>query len=229
MSCNVSLMIKKLLEDNESPMSLDEIYKRIDYDFEGSKDYTAIIRRSIYNVCLDRDIRNVNLPILFFSIDPKGTKGNKYALIDWLDIKEGCNVSQNVIDEYVEEYTVHNPIYTEQNIMKFLRSKVTLMNALIIANHKCEFDSSHVSFYRRSNGEKYMEGHHLIPLKFQNDFNVSLDIEENIVSLCSNCHNEIHYGQFNERLIEKLYHEKVEKLSNRNIFISLDKLKEYYT
>ena len=40
----------------------------------------------------------------------------------------------------------------------------------------------------------YMEPHHLIPMSLTDYFNVDLDREQNIFSLCSNCHNRIHYG-----------------------------------
>lgn len=51
----------------------------------------------------------------------------------------------------------------------------------------------------------YTEPHHLIPLVRQDQFDVSLNVKENIISLCSNCHNEIHYGKDSDRLIQELY------------------------
>lgn len=39
-----------------------------------------------------------------------------------------------------------------------------------------------------------MEPHHLIPLQYHEEFEWSLDVEANVVSLCSECHNQIHYG-----------------------------------
>lgn len=45
----------------------------------------------------------------------------------------------------------------------------------------------------------------LVPLAYSDKFNVSLDVEENLVSLCSNCHNNLHYGKDFESLLKKLY------------------------
>ena len=45
----------------------------------------------------------------------------------------------------------------------------------------------------------------LVPLAYSDKFNVSLDVEENLVSLCSNCHNNLHYGKAFESLLKKLY------------------------
>lgn len=50
-------------------------------------------------------------------------------------------------------------------------------------------------------------------MAFSEQFNVSLDVEENIVSLCSNSHNQIHYGADADKLIEKLYEERKDALA----------------
>ena len=57
---------------------------------------------------------------------------------------------------------------------------------------------------------------------------MSLDREENIVSLCSNCHNEIHYGRDAMVLIEKLYSDRKELLESIGITITLGELLEMY-
>lgn len=61
-------------------------------------------------------------------------------------------------------------------------------------------------------------------MAFSEQFNVSLDVEENIVSLCSNCHNQIHYGADADKLIEKLYEERKDALASVGIIITLEQL-----
>ena len=68
----------------------------------------------------------------------------------------------------------------------------------------------------------------MVPMKYSDDFSVSLDVPANIVSLCSNCHNEIHYGKNYEQLIERLYERRKDLLRKVGIDISLEKLKEMY-
>ena len=97
-----------------------------------------------------------------------------------------------------------------------------------IANFSCEIDKKHKTFKRKKDGVPYTEPHHLIPMAFQDEFDFSIDIEENIVSLCSNCHNEIHYGENARELITKLYYERKSLLEKKNIYISLIKLLSYY-
>ena len=74
----------------------------------------------------------------------------------------------------------------------------------------------------------YMEPHHLVPLAFSDSFDVSLDVEENVVSLCSTCHNCIHYGSDAAKLIEKLYKQRKDLLKQVGIEVTLDELLDMY-
>lgn len=90
---------------------------------------------------------------------------------------------------------------------RYSRDLSVSQRALCLAQHKCELDPSHPSFIRRHASVNYMEPHHLIPMSQSDNFEYSLDREQNIFSLCSNCHNQIHYGtkQDVRLLIEKLF------------------------
>ena len=81
------------------------------------------------------------------------------------------------------------------NRIIYPRDPSVAKRALGRANHLCEVNSTHVSFLRRNGHVLYMEPHHLIPISFTDYFGVNLDREQNIFSLCSNCHNQIHYGE----------------------------------
>lgn len=115
-----------------------------------------------------------------------------------------------------------------QNRYSYPRSRRISINALKHANYKCEFDQDHLTFTRRNSNLNYTEPHHLVPISYQNNFEVSLDVEENIVSLCCNCHKQIHLGQGFEVLIEKLYNNRKDLLNMVGIDISLDELIKLY-
>lgn len=68
----------------------------------------------------------------------------------------------------------------------------------------------------------------MIPMAFQDQFDVSLDVEENIVSLCSNCHNKIHYGSDADTLIKDLYSERKAVLEKAGIVISMSDMLAMY-
>ena len=108
------------------------------------------------------------------------------------------------------------------------RNPTVARRALILAEHKCEINANDPTFIRKSNGKPYTEPHHLVPMAFQDRFDAALDREENIVSLCSNCHNEIHYGLNAGNLIEILYSERKELLESIGIKITLSELMQMY-
>lgn len=110
----------------------------------------------------------------------------------------------------------------------YKRNKIVAERALSIAEFRCEIDNNHSTFKRKIDDLPYVEAHHLIPLSFQSDFEFSLDVEENIVSLCSNCHNEIHYGKNAKELIEFLYNKRKNLLKNKEIDVTLEQLYKYY-
>lgn len=94
------------------------------------------------------------------------------------------------------------------------RDPAVARRALRRAAHLCEADPSHASFLRRNSQSLYMEPHHLIPISFTGYFGVDLDREQNIFSLCSNCHNQIHYGRKEDvqALIAKLFSARAAEL-----------------
>lgn len=113
---------------------------------------------------------------------------------------------------------------------RYPRDPKVAANALKIGHYKCAIDINHSSFTRKRDGENYTEPHHLIPISYHDNFEYSLDVEENIISLCSTCHNCLHYGIDAERikLLEKLYDERNEVLKNVGLKITLEELKKYY-
>lgn len=145
----------------------------------------------------------------------------KESIIDTvIDIKKDYYYSDEIMDK---------PIKIEQKGKKvYKRNKNIAINALGIANFSCEIDKDHYTFLRKKDGIRYTEPHHLIPMAFQDKFDKTIDIEENIISLCSNCHNEIHYGINAKDLITKLYYERRDLLAKKKIIICLDELLSCY-
>lgn len=129
--------------------------------------------------------------------------------------------------EYEGQKAPEDPIVTAIGKIYPRKRKPSLI-ALKKAKYTCEIDANHESFIKR-NGLRYTEPHHLVPMSKQGEFkSSSLDVSENIVSLCSNCHNEIHYGKNADKLIEQLYNKRKSFLINAGINIDIEKLKKLY-
>lgn len=154
-------------------------------------------------------------------IDAVNTRLDDGLTNDVAEITFDSNPHRNISRERPEPVII-------QGVQAYPRSRVSAMIALQNSNHKCEIDSSHSTFERRVDSLPYMESHHLIPMAAQGDFEVSIDVPENIVSLCSSCHNEIHYGKNAVKLIEQLYNSRVHLLEQNGIFVSLPQLLKYY-
>lgn len=74
-------------------------------------------------------------------------------------------------------------------VQDYRRDPDVVAEALYRAEGFCEKCKEKAPFIKRSNGEPYLEVHHIIPLSLG-----GLDSLENVISLCPNCHREIHFG-----------------------------------
>lgn len=104
------------------------------------------------------------------------------------------------------------------------------------AEYVCELSGkvgeSHSTF-ESVHGTKYLEAHHLIPMKAQKDYvslGINLDRLENIVALCPNCHKAVHYGTREEkvRYLKPLYDSRIKALNDLGIEIDFDVLIDDY-
>lgn len=119
------------------------------------------------------------------------------------------------------------PLQSQGRIV-YIRRKEISINALKRAGHLCEVDNRHPGFIRKSDGTNYTEPHHLIPMCMQRFFENSLDVEANIVSLCSNCHNLLHYGKDKVEILKQLYDLRKKELKEAGIEISFNDLLDMY-
>lgn len=119
------------------------------------------------------------------------------------------------------------PELIDKETRKFKRDPLKAKRAIVYSNYKCNIDNFHKSFMTKRNFP-YMEAHHLIPLSAQDQFDVSLDVEANIVCLCPNCHKRLHYGKDIKGLLLKLYDYRVGFLKESGIDISFETLIKLY-
>lgn len=112
---------------------------------------------------------------------------------------------------------------------RYYRSPTVSKNALSKANFLCEVDPQHRVFVRKNSNINYTEPHHLVPLFASKNFpGVDLDREQNVVSLCSECHNWLHYGADVDQILKPLYDQRKELLEAIGIFITYEELREFY-
>ncbi len=149
-----------------------------------------------------------------------------------LDSDYISDVNKEVIHREYVEYIPRpekrpEPLQSKGRII-YIRRKEISINALKRAGYLCEVDNEHPGFIRKSDGTNYTEPHHLIPMYMQRFFENSLDVEANIVSLCSNCHNLLHYGKDKVEVLKSLYELSKKELEQAGIKISFKDLVAIY-
>lgn len=102
------------------------------------------------------------------------------------------------------------------------RNQIIISQAIDGASHLCECDSAHQTFIARSSGKAYMEGHHLIPMRYQAQFDCGIDVYANVVCLCPICHRLLHFGRDQERsyAAERLFDLRKDRLIRSGIDLS---------
>ncbi|MDZ5781885.1 HNH endonuclease [Marinococcus luteus] len=123
------------------------------------------------------------------------------------------------------------PKYKKVSKQKIWERNPRLASEVIQAmNFRCEGNPVHDFFISNRTKRNYVEAHHLIPMEYQDDFEYSLDVHANIVSLCPVCHKKVHHGTFEEiiELVGNLYAERKIQLQKSNINISFDELSSLY-
>lgn len=81
--------------------------------------------------------------------------------------------------------------------------------------YMCNVNPQHITFI--SKGNNYVEGHHIIPIYQQKNYDFELDALENIISLCPSCHREIHSADHKSKILQNLYAQTTKYMQANNI------------
>lgn len=216
-------------ESNNIQIHFFEVKKKTEYIYQGIVKLADLpyqdIQRDINN-----DFRNVWVfPLRKQNITSSTTKANMIVdeeLLEEIVVTPKSEYPKDFVYESKPREKTKPTIINQVEIQK--RNKRIALNALAYANYTCEIDNGHKTFKRKNIDLNYTEPHHLVPMEYSKEFVVSLDVEENIVSLCSNCHKLIHYGRSYNVLLRKLYDERKDLLKNVGIVITYERLEQMY-
>lgn len=187
-----------------------------DYNFPIKNVFEA---RSVDELILIRDFLKTNEE--FVSQD---TRGNRMYSVGFNHFFKFATKDSLFFQDNIEkmDVIVPKPQMVSTTTIGWNRNQIIVVQALEGADYRCEHNHEHHTFISQSTGREYMEGHHLIPLKYQNEFDNSIDVYANIVCLCPVCHRMMHRGMKSDRkyAAEKLYDERNYRLINSGIDIS---------
>ena len=156
------------------------------------------------------------------------------GLINLKTIEEEVNTT-NVV-ESTEIQIIDEPkakqeaVIDDKGTRRFPRDPQVAARALSQGKYLCTYNNEHFTFKAKGSDHMYVEAHHLIPISESDKFVTSIDVEANIVSLCSICHDCIHHGTDEDKyeLIKKLYIERKDRLEKAGVFVSLEQLLSFY-
>lgn len=154
-----------------------------------------------------------------------------------LETKEfSDNLEKNLKEDREQEIKSNIGYYQDDP-----RSLKIKKEALKLAQNRCYFEDKFGcknNYFLRKNtiveeNTNYLEVHHIIPMALGKSEELQLqklDVVENTVCLCSNCHNKLHYGKtlIVSEMLEILYKEKIENLKYSDLDIGLENLKQIY-
>ncbi|WP_313070961.1 winged helix-turn-helix domain-containing protein [Lacrimispora sp.] len=161
---------------------------------EDGKNQLALMVEEAKKLKLDAHI--CFTPVFFqkiFSVQISAEAEQEQCLIEHIS-QTGNNSADKLIYLSNEPQPIGAILNPSRQHRNYLRSYSVSIQSLRRAGHLCEIEPTHRSFLRRNSTALYMEPHHMIPMSFTDYFGVNLDREQNVFSLCSNCHNQIHYG-----------------------------------
>ena len=143
------------------------------------------------------------------------------------NVETALEAVEDIIDYSSEPKAKPEKIRTKEGT-KYQRDSRVGARAIKRAGFSCEINSNHKTFDKKSDGHQYMEAHHIIPMAQQEFFDNSLDVESNVVSLCCNCHRNIHLGVSSTGLLKILYDKRKKEIKKAGIDVSFEDLKKMY-
>lgn len=168
--------------------------------------------------------------------DKRGNRMYTSSLVWYKKYLEDYQSSNPLIQGSSNEYSIvyekkiKGAFIISEGIKQWKRDRAIVDRCIEFSSNKCEYDHMHEYFISNKTGKNYVEGHHLIPMKYQENFEYSLDVEANVVSLCVVCHKILHLGRIEDKvkIISRLYNLKKNLLQLSGLKISLNELIDLY-
>lgn len=165
----------------------------------------------------------------FIALDKRGHQMYSAGLNNYYRFASGLGFSN--IHEQIEIMDQAVPVGDKKIVTSesWSRSSIIKVQAIESAGYQCEINPAHITFTAKSTNHLYMEGHHALPMKFQDEFTNSLDVYANVVCLCPVCHRLLHYGIEREKknVVDKLYYDRADRLATSGIRIGKADFEKY--
>ncbi len=165
----------------------------------------------------------------FVAMNKRGNSMYSAGINNYIKFAEGADFQRVITNAEVMDIPIPRTKETVNKTSRWERSNIIRAQVIEMAEHKCELNAGHETFIARTDKKPYMEGHHVIPMRHQQDFINSLDVYANVLCLCPTCHRLLHHGfdSDRKRVLDYIYGVRQHRLDasginvSRNDFLSL--------
>lgn len=164
--------------------------------------------------------------ILNFINDHKDVFENIYNVV--YDVKVQQTTGLLTIDE-IEAIGVVDPTDMQGQAQQYQVSETYKQMAKEQSNYRCILEDTEMCtdhyFTAKKEKQNYVEVHHFIPREFASEFEHTIEILDNYVTLCPCCHRKIHHAVDRERrpMILAIYSKRKDLLKQHGILINSPK------
>lgn len=209
----------------ESIRKINEMLRNIDPDFSSiyeveSFDELLVLRDKLFS--------NPD----FIALNTRGNNMYSAGFNRFVEFAEGSEFL--AVGEKIQLMDVREPapayrVQKERTVPN--RKSLRIHHVEEACNFTCEIDSAHKTFIAEATNRNYVEGHHIIPLQFQKEFECNLDCYANILVLCPTCHRFLHYGLIDERryAYKRIYDERYPRFEKTGILLDRPSFLEMVT
>lgn len=156
---------------------------------------------------------------------------DKDALINFLQrfFKYLKNIALFALNIKEEDFYQEHQSSRKGNIKKESIDKFN--GECFFAYHNIDREWHQQAYFLTRKNERYLEGHHIIKLEYATLFNNDLDVVENLIPLCPNCHRKLHNAT--ESTVAKmlqLIYTNINKKEwiRKGIFVDIETLSSFY-
>lgn len=215
-----SLQLSKLRYTNFEN-TIDEIISIYDSDYDINKEL-------VLNFVIEN--RNIFEPILINVYNVEDAEDiedtEKENDIDSTDITIDINPDGDRPEPRIDDTTIVGK--RQLKSIFAMRKKIAREKS----GYKCELETYKGCRYFTSKTTKqnYVEVHHFVPREFRNNFENSVDVLANYITLCPHCHRMIHLATDRERvdIIRFIYSKRKGRLKNCGLEVEFEDLKNFY-
>jgi hypothetical protein len=194
----------------------NDITLRVMHGFVEFLKSTDLTPYSIFRVSVDDEEREVEIIEIIKTKDKLRREKDKKAGIP-------CYEQEPIFD------------YNKKGKMVFKTQRVFKKESFNVHGYKCACDDEkHLYFVSDSTKQLYVEGHHMIPMEFQEQYwtdkKRNLDCTINLIPLCPHCHRKIHKAVKGERIqiITNIFTKYQTQLKTVDNNLTLEKFAELY-